>query len=301
MESVTVVRKRVDYLVLLVSIVPLLGFAVAIWLLWPWGFDLTSLVLFLVFYVLSALGITVGYHRLFTHSSFKTYPAVKFLFGILGSMAVEGRIVDWVSDHRKHHQCSDDEGDPHSPVFGRVGIWQRFAGFIHAHYGWLLFAGKSRDRNRYVSDLLQDKVVAAVDRLFLVWVLGGLLLPGVIGGFVAYSWRGALLGFLWGGLARMFLVHHVTWSTNSICHMFGTRPFRSQDDSRNNSVVGILALGEGWHNNHHAFPKSARHGLSWWQFDLSWIVIRLLKICRLAWDVYTPSKWAIEAKRATAA
>ena len=299
MESVST-RKRVDYLVLFVSVVPVLGLALAVYLLWPWGFNLTWLMLFVAFYFVSAVGITVGYHRLFTHSSFKTYRCVKFLFGICGSMAIEGRIVDWVCDHRKHHQCSDDEGDPHSPVFGREGVWQRFAGFLHAHYGWLLTVGSARDHEHYVPDLLKDPVVTLVDRYFLVWVFAGVLAPALLGGIILHSWKGAVLGFLWGGLVRVLFVHHVTWSINSICHIFGTQPFRSGDSSRNNFLAGLLGMGEGWHNSHHAFPTSARHGLAWWQLDVSWLIIRTLKLCHLAWNVKEPSKEDMDKKRTAA-
>jgi stearoyl-CoA desaturase (delta-9 desaturase) len=299
MESVAP-RKRVDYLVLVVSIVPLLCFGLAIWLLWSWGVNLVSLLLFAAFYIESAVGITVGYHRLFTHNSFDTYPVIKFILGVCGASAIEGRIIDWVCDHKKHHQYSDDEGDPHSPVFNRVGLWQRFAGFLHAHYGWILTVGSSRDHKRYVPKLLDDPVVSLVDRFFLVWVFAGILFPAVLGGLIMHSWKGAFLGFLWGGPVRVLFVHHVTWSINSICHMFGTQPYRSHDSSRNNVIAGLLGMGEGFHNNHHAFPTSARHGLAWWQFDLSWIIIRSLEICGLAWNVRVPSKEDMVKKRTAA-
>jgi stearoyl-CoA desaturase (Delta-9 desaturase) len=211
-------------------------------------------------------------------------------------MAVQGPLLKWVALHRRHHQHSDKEADPHSPHAYGSGVRGMLRGMWHAHIGWLLKPDGPGLR-KYVVDLVPDRVVRAVSRLFPLWVAVGLLLPALLGGLIAGSWKGALLGFLWGGLARVFLVHHVTWSINSICHLWGSRPFRSHDESRNNVVFGILGMGEGWHNNHHAFPSSARHGLAWWQVDVSYWIIRGLAAVGLARNVRLPSAAAIEAKR----
>jgi stearoyl-CoA desaturase (delta-9 desaturase) len=292
---------RVNVLILLVSIIPLLGVIAAGF--WWWGKGLTglSLTLFLIMHFFTGIGITVGFHRLFTHKSFETSDVLKYILGVLGSMGLEGRIIEWVTDHRLHHQYSDDEGDPHSPVYNRKGWWQRTKGFVHAHYGWMLTIDDVRDYDRYSPDLQKDPVVKHVDRFFLLWVLLGLLIPTVLGGIISGSWIGAFLGFLWGGPVRIFTVHHITWSINSLCHTAGTQPFRSHDSSRNNLVAGLMGLGEGWHNNHHAFPTSARHGLRWWEFDASWELIRLLSILGLVWNVRLPNKKQMEEKRHRAA
>jgi stearoyl-CoA desaturase (delta-9 desaturase) len=220
-------------------------------------------------YVLVALGITIGYHRMLTHRSFNPHPVVKFIFLVLGSMALEGAAVEWTATHTKHHAHSDKEGDPHSPV----------EGFFHAHVGWL-FKDRQASPEIYCKHLLNDKLVMFVSRTFLVWVAISLLIPFAIGG-----WS----GLLWGGLVRIFLAHHITWSVNSVCHTFGKREFQTNDASRNEWVVGLLGMGEGWHNNHHAFPRSAFHGLHWWQFDLSGYIIWTLERMGLVKDVYRVS------------
>jgi stearoyl-CoA desaturase (delta-9 desaturase) len=282
---------------LIAILLPLAGLIVAMALTWGWGLTWVELTLMGVMYLLTGLGVTVGYHRLFTHKSFQTSRIMTAVLGVLGSMSVEGPITRWVAFHRKHHQHSDAEGDPHSPHTHGGGILNILRGFWHAHAGWL-FQRVPGDLDRYVPDLQKDKLVRTLSRLFPVWVLLGLLIPAAIGGLVTLSWTGVLLGFLWGGLVRILLIHHVTWSVNSICHIWGSRPFRSHDESRNNPIVGVLALGEGWHNNHHAFPTSARHGLRWWQVDVSWIVIWAMARLGLAWNVRVPTPDRIIAKRA---
>jgi stearoyl-CoA desaturase (Delta-9 desaturase) len=277
--------------------IPFVGFIAALVLLWGVALSWVHLVILAVMYVLTGLGITVGYHRLFTHKSFETPAFMRFIIGVLGSMAVEGPVIQWAAMHRSHHQHSDSENDPHSPHQHGDGIRAMMLGFWHAHVGWL-FVRQAKGLARYVPDLNADPVTRTVSKLFPLWVLLGLLIPAVLGGLLTMSWTGALLGFLWGGLARIFLVHHVTWSVNSVCHIWGYRPFRSHDESRNNPIFGVLAMGEGWHNNHHAFPTSARHGLRWWEFDLSYIVIKGLELCGLAKAVKVPSPDRIAAKRA---
>jgi len=239
-------------------------------------------------YVLTGLGITIGYHRLFTHRSFKTVRPVELGLAVIGSMAVEGALFRWVAMHRRHHQHSDQPGDPHSPhEFGR-GFFAAIAGWWHAHVGWC-FKREAPGLDRYVRDLGKDRCLRRVSRLFPLWVALGLLIPAAAGGLITGTWLGAALGFLWGGLVRVFLVHHVTWSINSVCHLWGTRPYATRDESRNNAVCGVLAFGEGWHNNHHAFPNSARHGLRWWQLDTSYLVIWVMARLGLAWRVRVPA------------
>jgi len=277
-------------------VLPLLGVGSIAVFLWGWGFSWTDLGLLLGMYVLTVLGITIGFHRLFTHRSFETYHFMKVILGVLGSMAVQGSLFQWVGLHRRHHQHSDRSGDPHSPHLHGEGILGLLRGLWHAHLGWI-FKPDPPDMDRYIKDLRQSRLLRLVSALFPVWVTLGLLLPGVLGGVITDTWGGVWTGLIWGGLVRVFLVHHVTWSVNSICHLWGFQPYDSDDESRNNPVVGILALGEGYHNSHHAFPTSARHGLRWWQFDLSYYIIRALTWVGLAWDVRLPSKEAQARKR----
>ena len=279
----------------LAIVLPFAALIAAITLAWGWGFTWTHLALLAGMYLLSAIGITVGYHRLFTHKSFETYRPVKLVLALLGSMAVEGPLLKWVAIHRRHHQHSDSEDDPHSPHGHGDGVWGTLKGLWWAHVGWI-FEPDVPGLYRYVADLYPDKLLRRISVLFPLWVAVSLLIPTVLGGLITWSWTGAFLGFIWGGLARVFLVHHVTWSINSVCHLWGTRPFRSHDESRNNAIFGVIGLGEGWHNNHHAFPTSARHGLRWWKFDASYLIIRGLELCGLAWKVKVPSPAAMNAK-----
>ncbi len=281
---------------LLAVIVPFLGLVAAVVFLWGWGFSWVDLGLLLGMYILTAVGITVGYHRLFTHRAFETTPVVQFLLGALGSMAVEGPLLKWVAMHRRHHQHSDKPDDPHSPHHQGKGLLGLLRGAWHAHLGWV-FDRDPPNLDRYVKDLRLSGLLRMVSRLFPVWVAVGLLLPAVLGGLLTGTWTGALFGLLWGGLVRIFLVHHVTWSINSVCHLWGRRPYRSNDQSRNNFVFGVLGLGEGWHNTHHAFPTSARHGLRWWQIDASYGFIRALALLGLAWNVKVAEKQAQAAQR----
>src|SRR6266568_3065784 len=262
MRSLTI--KKI--VMLLVVVLPFLATLFATWLLWQRAVNWTDIVLLIAFNVLAGLGVTVGYHRMLTHRSFQPHPVVKFIFLVLGSMALEGPAIEWAATHTKHHSQADREGDPHSPV----------EGFFHAHLGWL-FKDSMADPNVYCRHLLKDPIVMFVSRTFLLWVALSLLIPFAIGG-----WH----GLLWAGLVRIFLAHHVTWSVNSVCHTFGKREFETNDQSRNEWVVGLLAMGEGWHNNHHAFPRSAFHGLHWWQFDLSGYIVIILERFGLIDDVY---------------
>jgi stearoyl-CoA desaturase (delta-9 desaturase) len=241
---------------------------------WP------DLVVLAVTYTLTGLGITVGFHRLFTHRSFKTSPAMRGLLGAFGSAAVEGPLIEWVSNHRKHHQFSDQPGDPHSPhVDHGVGWRGALKGLFHAHVGWIFNGDAMADEQRYGKDLLADPVARFVDRMFVLWVLAGLAFPFGLGYALTGTLAGALTGLLWGGAVRMFLLHHATFSINSLCHYFGSRRFATDDQSRNVLWLALPTLGEAWHNNHHAFPTSARHGLRWWQLDPSaWLISGMERI-----------------------
>src|SRR5579864_1855876 len=255
--------------ILIIVTVPFLGTILAICSLWQRAVNWLDLLLMVTMYTLTAFGVTAGFHRMLTHRSFRPHPAVKLVLLILGSMAVEAPPIEWASTHIKHHAQSDREGDPHSPVDG----------LFHAHLGWL-FKDRFADPKQYCSYLLKDPLVVFVNRTFFLWITLSLLIPFAIDGWT---------GFLWGALVRIFLGHHMTFSVNSLCHTFGQREFETNDRSHNEWVVGLLAFGEGWHNNHHAFPRSAFHGLHWWQLDLSGYLIWTLERLGLAYDVYRVS------------
>jgi stearoyl-CoA desaturase (delta-9 desaturase) len=272
-------------------IMPFLGIVVVAISLWGRGFSWVELGLLTGMYFASAVGITVGFHRLFTHRAFETNRVVQFILCGLGSMAVQGPLLTWVAQHRRHHQLSDTPGDPHSPHLHGRGWRGWLGGLWHAHMGWF-FIPDAPDLPAYVKDLRQSRSLRVASALFPLWVVLGLLIPTVLGALLTGTWMGALYGLLWGGLARIFLVHHVTWSINSVCHLWGRRPFPTSDRSRNNFLFGILALGEGWHNNHHAFPTSARHGLRWWQIDVSYWIIRALAWVGMAWKIKLPARGA---------
>ncbi|SRR5579883_1507088 len=262
MQSITANR----YVVLVFVVVPFLATLFAIWLLWQRAVHWSDLILLVGGYTLVILGVGMGFHRMLTHRSFRPHPVVKVLLLLLGSMALEGPALEWAATHLKHHAHADQEGDPHSPA----------EGLFHAHIGWVL-RKFSNDPNIYCRSLTTDPIVRFMSRTFALWVVLSLVIPFAIGG-----WS----GLLWGGLVRIFLVHHVTWSVNSICHTFGRRAFETRDRSRNEWIIGLLAFGEGWHNNHHAFPRSAFHGLHWWQLDLSGSLIWLLERLGLVQEVY---------------
>jgi stearoyl-CoA desaturase (Delta-9 desaturase) len=268
---------------LLGVVVPFAGVIVAIGLLWNRAVDAADLAILAAMYVITAIGVTVGFHRLLTHRAFQTYPWLERTFAVLGSLAVQGSVMDWVADHRKHHAHADKEGDPHSP---HVGHGTGFRGLWHAHTGWLLETQGQADWKRYAAELYEDRRMRRIGRRF-PWLVGlSLLIPTAAGyALDGFTLRGALLGFIWGGLVRIFLVHHVTWSVNSICHFFGRRRFEIEDHSTNVAWLSVLSLGESWHHNHHAFPRSAFHGLKRWELDPSGFLIAMLERLGLAWNV----------------
>jgi len=270
----------------IVTVAPFLALIFVGWQLWNDLLHWSDVFVFIIMYMLTGLGVTVGFHRYLTHRSFKTSRPVRALLSVLGSAAIEGPVISWVADHRKHHAFSDCEGDPHSPHVGHAHGWRgALAGLAHAHVGWLFVHTQRGARRRYAPDLMNDPVVSFVDRTFVVWALGGLALAFALGYAIGGTLFAGLTGLLWGGGVRMLFVHHVTYSINSLCHFFGKRRFDTDDQSRNLHWLVPLSFGESWHNNHHAFPTSASHGLKRWAFDPSWAVIRGLEACGLAWGV----------------
>jgi stearoyl-CoA desaturase (delta-9 desaturase) len=272
-------------LVLAVTVIPFAGFIVAVYALWGTGLSVAAASIALAFYVFTGLGVTVGFHRYFTHQSFETNAFVRGALAIAGSMAVQGPIITWVADHRRHHAFSDREGDPHSPhLDDGPGVRGVVKGLWHAHLGWL-FSDERTVARRWAPDMLRDPLIRKIDRLFPLWALLTFALPPVIGFAVTGTARGALLAGLWGSLARVFMLHHVTWSINSICHFYGKRPFASDDFSTNNWVLSLVSFGESWHNNHHAFPTAAVHGIERAQLDPSGAVIRFFGKLGLARNI----------------
>lgn len=257
---------------------PLVGTVWAMVELWQDWISWTDVTLFVVLYLATGMGITLGFHRLLTHRSFETPAPVRALFLILGCMANQGRPVDWAANHLKHHAFSDEDGDPHSPL----------EGFFHAHLGWF-FKAPPADRERYTGSLLKDPLIMFIDRTTIVWLALGLVIPYLIGG-----WS----GLLWGGAVRMAFVSHATFAVNSICHTFGARPFNTSDESRNNWIIALLTFGEGWHNNHHAFPAMAYHGMGWRQFDPTAAMIKFLKVVGLARNIKQPRPELVERRLA---
>jgi stearoyl-CoA desaturase (delta-9 desaturase) len=231
-------------------------------------------------------GITVGFHRLLTHRSFKTHRFTRAFFAALGSAAAEGPVIDWVATHRKHHQFSDEHGDPHSPHLDHRDGWRgQLWGLVHAHIGWVFSDMEVADETRYAKDLLADSWIRFVDRTFVVWVAVGLAAAFGLGVALTGTVTGGLTALLWGGAARIFFMHHATFSINSVCHYFGRADYDTGDESKNVFWLAIPTWGEAWHNNHHAFPTSYRHGLRRWQLDPSAAIIRMLEMTGLAWDV----------------
>jgi stearoyl-CoA desaturase (Delta-9 desaturase) len=281
--------------------VPLMAVAAAGLVLWGDGLSWRDVVLSTVMYAVTGHGITVGFHRYFTHGSFKATRRLRVALAVAGSMAVEGPVTRWVADHRRHHAFSDREGDPHSPWRYGTGFWALTKGLWHAHVGWL-FDVEQTDQARFAPDLLADRDVARVNALFPVWVLVSLLLPALAGGAWAAAvgdgfWHGAATAFFWASLVRIAVLHHATWSINSICHAFGERPFKTRDRSANVWPLAFISMGESWHNLHHADPTAARHGVDRFQLDTSAEAIRGLEKLGWAYDVRWPKRERLEARR----
>ena len=269
-----------------VSVVPFLALGIVCWQVWASLLHWSDIAVFAILYILTGLGVTVGFHRLFTHRSFATKNWLRGVFAVCGSAAIEGPVISWVADHRKHHAFSDQPGDPHSPhVDHGVGWRGALRGLAHAHMGWLFLHTQRGARKRYAPDLIADPVVSFVDRTFLYWAIGGLGAAFGLGWLIGGTLTAALTGLLWGGAVRLLVLHHVTFSINSLCHFFGRRRFDTGDESRNLAWLSLLSFGEAWHNNHHAFPTSAAHGMRWYEIDTSSLLIRGLERVGLAWDV----------------
>jgi stearoyl-CoA desaturase (Delta-9 desaturase) len=270
-------RAAYQAVVVVVLLLPIAATGYAMWLFWDEWIGWRELALFLSFYVATGMGITVGFHRMLTHRSFETGPALKAALLAFGSMANHGRCIDWAAHHLKHHAHSDRDGDPHTPR----------EGFFHAYMGWII-TGSPAERDRYCKRLLNDPLVRVFDRTWAVWVLLGLAIPYLVAG-----WR----GLLWGGLVRIAVVNQAAFAVNSIGHMVGPRPFETKDESRNVWLLVPLTFGDSWHNNHHAFPSMASHGMGRWQFDPAGLLIRLLVRLGLVWNVKAPPPELVERRR----
>ncbi|WP_030297037.1 acyl-CoA desaturase [Streptomyces katrae] len=290
-------KRSVEQIALLLFIVvPFLALLAAIPLAWGWGVSWLDVGLMVFMYFLACHGITIGFHRYFTHGSFKAKRPLRIVLAVMGSMAVEGPLVRWVADHRKHHKFSDHEGDPHSPWRFGESVPALMKGLAWAHIGWL-FDEEQTNQQKYAPDLIKDPAIRRISRDFVLWTIVSLAIPPLVGGLVTMSWWGAFTAFFWGSLVRVALLHHVTWSINSICHAVGKRPFRSRDRSGNVWWLAVLSCGESWHNLHHADPTSARHGVLRGQVDSSARLIRWFELAGWATDVRWPSKDRIDARR----
>ena len=273
------------------TIVPMLALTAAVPLVWGWGLSWLDVGLAVGFYLVSALGVTVGYHRYFTHRAFTANRGLRNALAIAGSMSLQGDVITWVADHRRHHVFTDREGDPHSPWLYGTGVAGLTRGFFHAHMGWL-YDHDQTNAARFTPDLLADPDIARISRQFPIWTVVSLGVPALVGGLVTMSWWGALTAFFWAGLVRVSLLHHVTWSINSVCHMIGNRPFTARGKATNFWPLAILSMGESWHNLHHADPTCARHGVLRGQLDMSARVIWIFE--RFGWA--TKVRWPKPAR-----
>lgn len=274
--------RRLERRVTLATVLlPYAGLVGGILLFWNRGVNRLDLAVFGVMYCVTVLGIGMGFHRLMAHRAYQATTFLKTAIVIAGSMAAQGPVIFWTAVHRRHHSYSDREGDPHSPHLHGEGAVEIVKGLWHSHMGWL-FNHELTDWGTYVRDLLHDRLIFKLNRLYFLWIVLGLLLPAAAEGLITMSWVGFGRGFLWGGLIRVLVVHHTTWSINSVCHVFGSQPYQVKDHSTNNAVLAIPTFGESWHNNHHAFPSSAVHGLEWWQVDITGSMIKLCAMLGLA-------------------
>jgi stearoyl-CoA desaturase (delta-9 desaturase) len=279
----TRLERRVN---LAAVIVPFLVIVLSVPLLWGSWIGAADIAVFAIMYALGGFGVTVGFHRMLTHRAFATHRATRYVFAMLGSLAVQGPVIDWVADHRKHHAHTDQEGDPHSPHVGHGGgVRGALRGLWHAHAGWLLSTHGQARAHKYARELVEDRGMRRINRRFPLLVAASLAIPGALGFVFTGSPHGALTGLIWGGFARIFVQHHITWSVNSICHFFGRRRFAVEDHSTNVFWLALPSLGESWHHNHHAFPRSAAHGLRWYELDPSALLIALMRRVGLAWDI----------------
>jgi stearoyl-CoA desaturase (Delta-9 desaturase) len=278
-------------------IVPFLALLVAVPSLWVTGFlTWQDAAIAAVMYAVSGHGITVGFHRYFTHRAFRARQWLRVTLAVAGSMAIQGPVIQWVADHRKHHRFSDRDGDPHSPWRYGTDAWAVAKGFFYSHLGWLFDWEKTSER-RYAPELVTDRVIRWISRTFPLWVAASILIPPLVGGLWMWSWWGALTAFFWGSLVRIALLHHVTFSINSVCHIKGRRPFRTKDRSQNVWWLALPSMGESWHNFHHAEPTSARHGVRFMEIDTSAVVIRLMEKLRWVGDVRWPDATLVARRR----
>jgi stearoyl-CoA desaturase (delta-9 desaturase) len=281
----------------LATLAPTIAFVVVAVVGWGHWLDLDDAIVFLSLWTLSGFGVTIGLHRLLTHRSFKTYKWLRYFWAWAGAMSLEGPLIQWVATHRKHHSFSDEEGDPHSPHGHGEGLGGAIQGLWHAHIGWLLSADVAAAPTQYAPDLMQDRGMRFISDNYLLWVVLSLVVvPGAFG--FALGGTGAIGGaILWGGIMRVFWLHHTTYCINSLCHYYGRSPYATEDGSRNLMWLSLFTFGESWHNNHHAFPTSAFHGLRWYELDLSALIIKVMRRTHLAWDVIVPPSARLVAKR----
>ncbi|GAA4963239.1 fatty acid desaturase [Pseudonocardia tropica] len=281
---------------LLFDIAPIIGTVAALALLPVLPFGATEIALLAGMWLVSGLGITVGYHRLFTHRTFRATPFAESMLAITGSMAGQGGVVSWVAIHRRHHEFSDRDGDPHSPNLSGDGLRGVLRGLVHSHFLWMR-RHEYPNIAHYAPDLLRNRRLVNVSRHYYWWFALGVAVPTVVGGLVHLSWQGALAGLLWGGFVRVFLLEHIIWAINSFLHRWGSKPYESRENSRNGAVFSLLTFGESWHNNHHAFPSSPNFGLQWYRPDPGYWLIRGLSAVGLVSDLKNPAAEQIAAKR----
>jgi stearoyl-CoA desaturase (delta-9 desaturase) len=281
---------------LLFDILPIVGTAAAIAFLAVHPVGIPEIAVLVTGYLLTGLGITVGFHRLFTHRTFKAAPSVEAALAVCGSMAAQGGVVSWAALHRRHHECSDREGDPHSPNLSGDGLRGKLRGLVHSHFLWMR-RHEYPNVAHYAPDLIRNRSLIRVARLYYYWVGLGLLIPAVVGAVAYQSWQGAVSCLLWGGFVRIFVLENIIWAINSVLHMVGTRPYDSRENSRNGGIFALLTLGESWHNNHHAFPSSPSFGLQWYRLDPGYWLIRLLTAVGLASELRLPSRERVQSKR----
>ncbi|GAA4907574.1 stearoyl-CoA desaturase (delta-9 desaturase) [Stackebrandtia albiflava] len=280
-----------------VVVAPFLALIAAVPLTWGWGLSWVDVAIMAVMYNISGFGVTVGFHRYFTHGGFKAKRWMRVTLAVAGSLAVEGSVIQWVADHRRHHAYSDREGDPHSPWRYGTGFKALTKGLFHAHVGWM-FDRDLSNRDRFAPDLVADKDIRRVDDMFGKLFLVTLFAPALAGGLITWSWQGALTAFIWGSLIRIGLLHHVTWSINSICHVYGERPFATRDGDKaaNFWPLALLSMGESWHNLHHSDPTSARHGVMRGQIDTSARLIWIFERFGWVYDVRWPNRERLSKK-----